>query len=174
LNWSKDGQWFIATVHAGMGFSHSILAIEANGDKLFDLNLKGCRPNISPDGNKVCWGHGDYCAGVADLDLSATIPTATNIVDMVESKDPIETYHVTWSPDMKYLTFSKGPRFKTRSLRGLLPEFPGVEAPGWNICVADAKKKNRWVALTRDGRSCKQPSWVVVATVRKLESRKEQ
>ena len=54
-----------------------------------------------------------------------------------------------------------------------VPEFPGVEAPGWNVCVADATKKNRWVALTKDGRSCKQPCWVVVATVRKQEGRKD-
>ena len=67
---------------------------------------------------------------------------------MVESKDPVETYHVTWSPDMKYLTFTRGPRFTGKSLKGLLPEFPGVEAPGWNVCVADANKKNRWVAIT--------------------------
>jgi dipeptidyl aminopeptidase/acylaminoacyl peptidase len=165
LNWSPDGNWFVATVHGGMGFRHNILAIEANGDKAFDLKLSGCRPNISPDGKKVCWGHGDYCAGVADLDLSAPTPRATGIVDVTESKSPVETYHVTWSPDMKYLTFSRGPRLKGKNLRGLLAEFPGVEAPGWNICVADAKKKDRWVPITTDGMSCKQPSWVVVAAV---------
>ena len=63
---------------------------------------------------------------------------------------------------MKYLTFTRGPKFKGKNLKGLLPEFPGVEAPGWNVCVADAKQKNRWVAITSDGKSCKQPSWVVV------------
>ena len=66
---------------------------------------------------------------------------------MVESKNPIETYHITWSPDMKYLTFTRGPKFKGKNLKGLLPEFPGVEAPGWNVCVADATQKNRWVAI---------------------------
>ncbi len=139
-----------------------ILAIEANGDKVVDLKLDGCRPNISPDGKKVCWGHGDYCAGVADLDLSGATPKATNIHDVVESKNPIETYHITWSPDMKYLTFTRGPKFKGKNLKGLLPEFPGVEAPGWNVCVADATQKDRWVAITSDGKSCKQPSWVMV------------
>jgi Tol biopolymer transport system component len=162
LNCSPDGKWFVATVHGGMGFSHSILAIEAGGDKVIDLKLEGCRPNISPDGKKVCWGHGDYCAGVADLDFSGSTPKAINIHDVVESKSPIETYHITWSPDMKYLTFTRGPKSQGRNLRGLLPEFPGVEAPGWNVCVADAKEKNRWVALTHDGKSCKQPSWIVV------------
>jgi hypothetical protein len=162
LNCSPDGRWFVATVHGGMGFSHTILAIEADGPGVVDLKLKGCRPNISPDGKKVCWGHGDYCAGVADLDLSSATPAATNIVDMVESTNPVETYHVTWSPDMKYLTFTRGPKFKGKNLKGLLPEFPGVEAPGWNVCVADATQKNRWVAITADGKSCKQPSWVKV------------
>jgi Tol biopolymer transport system component len=173
LNWSPDGKWFVATVHGGLGFRHNILAIEADGNRYYDLKLSGCRPNISPDGKKVCWGHGDYCAGVADLDFSGPVPKAVNIVDVVESKDPIETYHVTWSPDMKYLTFTKGPRFKGKSLRGLLPEFPGVEAPGWNVCVADAKRKNRWIAITTDGRSNKQPSWVVVPAVRRQEASKE-
>lgn len=163
LNWAPDGKWFVATVHAGMGFRHNILAIEANGDGVHDLKLSGCRPNVSPDGKKICWGHGDYCAGVADLDLAAATPEAKNVINVVESKNPIETYHVTWSPDMKYLTFTRGPKFALKSLRGLLPEFPGVDAPGWNVCVADAKKRNHWVAITTDGKSCKQPCWVVVA-----------
>src|SRR5262245_2480856 len=106
LNWSPDGHWFVATVHGGMGFSHTILAIEAEGERVVDLKLEGCRPNISPDGTKVCWGHGDFCAGVADLELSGPTPKATDVHDVVESKDPIETYHITWSPDMKYITFT--------------------------------------------------------------------
>lgn len=162
LNWSPDAKWFVATVHGGMGFKHTILAFEAEGDKVYDLKLKGCRPNISPDGKKVCWGHGDYCAGVADLDFSSAGPQALNIHNVVESKDPVETYHITWSPDMKYITFTRGPKFKGKSIRGVLPEFPGVEAPGWNVCVADANQKDRWVALTSDGKSCKQPSWVKI------------
>jgi Tol biopolymer transport system component len=162
LNWSPDGNWFVATVHAGMGFNHSILAIEAQGNKVFDLKLDGCRPNISPDGKKICWGHGDYCAGTADLHLLGAIPTATNIQDVVESKKPVETYHVTWSPDMKYITFTRGPKTSRKSLRGLVNELPGVVAPGWNVCVADAQKRDRWVEITTDGKSCKQPSWIVV------------
>jgi hypothetical protein len=162
LNWSPDGNWFVSTVHGGMGFDHNILAVEAEGNRVVDLKLSGCRPNISPDGKKVCWGNGDFCAGVADLDLKSPTPKATGIHNVVESKDPIETYHITWSPDMKYITFTRGPKFEGKNLKGLLPEFPGVEAPGWNVCVADATQKNRWVALTSDGKSCKQPSWLVV------------
>ena len=36
----------------------------------------------------------------------------------------------------------------------------GVEAPGWNVCVADATAKNRWVALTLDGKSNKEAEWL--------------
>jgi Tol biopolymer transport system component len=165
LNWSPDGKWFIATVHGGMGFEHGIIAFEADGDKVFDLKLEGCRPNIRPDGKKLTWGHGDFCAGIADLDLS-TSPKATHIHNAVENKDPIETYHVTWSPDGKYLTYTRGPKANERNLKGLLPEFPGVEAAGWNVCVADAAQRNRWVMLTTDGKSCKQPSWVYVPVKR--------
>ncbi len=111
---------------------------------------------------RFCWGHGDYCAGTADLHLSGPIPTASNIHDVVESKQPVETYHVTWSPDMKYITFTRGPKTSHKNLRGLVNELPGVEAVGWNVCAADVQKRDRWVEITTDGKSCKQPSWIVV------------
>ena len=50
---SADGRWYVATVHAGMGESHAILAIEAKGKKVFNLQIPGCRPDISPDGNAM-------------------------------------------------------------------------------------------------------------------------
>jgi hypothetical protein len=80
---------------------------------------------------------------VAELDFAGLEPMATNIVNIVESADPVETYHITWSPDMKYITFTKGPKFGLKSLKGLLPEFPGVDAPGWNVCVAVWRKRFR-------------------------------
>jgi Tol biopolymer transport system component len=162
LNLCPDSKWYVSTVHGGMGFKHGIIAIEAEGPGVFDLKLSGCRPDVSPDGKMVIWGHGDYAVGLAELDFSGATPTAKFIRDIVQSKDPMETYHADWSPDMKYISFTYGPKTKVHSLKGLLPEFPGVDAPGWNTCVADASKVNRWVAITLDGKSCKEGDWVYV------------
>ena len=162
LNWTPDGKWFVATVHGGMGFKHGILAIEADGEGVYDLKLSGCRPDVSPDGKRLAWGHGDYAIGVADLDFSVVPPLASNVRNIVESKDPMETYHVDWSPDGRFVAFSFGPKMKGKSLKGLLPEFPGVEAPGWNCTVADVEKKNTYVQITNDGKSWKEPDWVFV------------
>jgi hypothetical protein len=162
LNWSPDGNWFIATVHGGMGYAHANVAVEVMGGRVIDLKLDGCRPNVRPDGKKICWGHGDFCAGMADLDLDSSIPMAANIQDIVESRDPLEIYHVTWSPDGKYIAYAHGPKLQGKHINGEMAEFPGVAAPGWNVCVADTTQKNRWTPITTDGKSCKQPCWVVV------------
>jgi hypothetical protein len=162
LNYVAGNQWFVSTVHGGMGFKHGILALEAEGEGFYDLKLDGCRPDVSPDGKKIIWGHGDYKIGLAELDFTSKPPTAKFIKDIVESKDPVETYHCDWSPDMKYVSFSLGAKLKGKGLKGLLPEFPGVEAPGWNTCVADVSQVNRWAAITLDGKSNKESDWVFV------------
>jgi len=155
--WSPDGNWFVATVHAGMGFDHAHLAIEAEGMGVFNLKIPGCRPDISPDGKRLAWGAGDYVLSVADLDVSGPQPKLTNRRDIVTSEKPNMIYHIDWSPDGKYVAFSRGPVVKRL---GLSCEFVGMQADGWNICVADPTQKNRWVAITSDGNSNKEPDWV--------------
>lgn len=153
---TPDGHWFIATVHGGMGYQHAILAIEAKGTKVFDLKIPGCRPDVSPDGKRIAWGASDWTLRVGDLDFSGPQPKVVNARDVVASRKPIEVYHIDWSPDGKYVAFSRGPMKKQL---GPAPEMIGVQAPGWNVCVADATAVNRWVALTNDGKSNKEPDW---------------
>ena len=64
----------MATVHAGMGCGHAILAIPAQGDKFFNLQIPGCRPDVSPDGRKVAWGCNDFTLRAGELDFSGPEP----------------------------------------------------------------------------------------------------
>jgi Tol biopolymer transport system component len=154
-----NGKWYVATVHAGMGYSHAILAIEAQGKKVFDLKIPGCRPDLSTDGKKIAWGADDFTLCVGDLDFSGPEPKVINQRTVVKSEMPLEAYHIDLSPDGKYVALSRGPKQKKL---GPAPEMIGVEAEGWNIWVADASTKNRLVQLTTDGKSNKEPDWVPV------------
>ncbi len=159
LCWSPDGKWFVATVHAGMGHKHAILAIEADGTKVFNLGIPGCRPDISPDGTRVAWGPSDWALRVGDLDFSGPKPRVVNRRDIATSAKPMKIYHVDWSPCGRYVAFARGP--STKRL-GLAPEIVGVRAEGWDIGVADADATNRWLAITADGKCNKEPDWVPV------------
>lgn len=154
------GKWLVATVHGGMGFSHSIVAIEAQGTGIVDLKIPGCRPDISADGKRIAWASSDYSLGAGELDLSGPEPKVVHIRDLVVSKEPIKVQHVDWSPDGRYVAFSYGGYNKGL---GLSPALCGVQAKGWNIGVADATTSNRWVAITTDGNSNKEPDWVPVS-----------
>ncbi len=159
--WSPDGKWFVATVHAGMGFKHAILAIEADGQKVFNLGIHGCRPDFSPDGKHIAWGVSDWVLMAADIDLSGPEPKLSHKRALVKSVKPTKIYHVDWSPDGKYVAFSRGPAKKRL---GHAPEIVSIAAEGWHLCIADAKQASRWVVIT-SGRKCdKEPDWVPVGT----------
>jgi hypothetical protein len=100
----------------------------------------------------------DLSLGMGDLDFSGPEPRVVNVRNAITSEKPIKVQHVDWSPDGKYLAFSRGP-YQNRGL-GLSPALVGLPAPGWDICVADASTTNRWVAITTDGKSNKEPDWI--------------
>lgn len=152
--WSPDGQWFVATVHGGMGHDHAILAFEAHGTGVHDLTrfgVTGCRPDWSTDGGKITWGLTDWDLCVADIDLASAEPIVTNVHPFVKCEKEYEIYHSDLSPDGRYVAFSYGPKAN---------EMVGGQAPGWNICVSDLAGK--WVQITTDGLHNKEPDWVPI------------
>lgn len=157
LCWSPCGQWILATVHGGMGYRHAILAIQADGPKVYDLGIPGCRPEVRPDGKRIAWTPSDWALRVADLDLTGPEPVVRGGRDVVTSDKPIKVYHIDWPPDGNYVAFTRGP---ARNRLGQAPEGVGIRAEGWNICVADVTKTNRWTAITADGKCNKEPDWV--------------
>ena len=152
--WSSDGNWFLATVHGGMGFKHAILAFRTDGTNIYDLTkygVTGCRAEFGPDGKRITWGLTDWDLCLANIDTTASTPVVTNVNRVTKCAKEYEVYHSDFSPDGKYITFSYGPKAN---------EMVGGKAPGWNICVSDLTGK--WVQITTDGNHNKEPDWVPI------------
>jgi len=138
---SHNGKWIAATVHAGMGYGHAILLIEAHGDKIIDLKIPGCRPCLSPDNKQIAWGSDDHELDAAPIDLESDNPSVgTWTLHIKDAHNKI--YHIDWSPDCQYVAFSRGPEGEgDLSKKGTFQaacEIVGVYAPGWNICAVSA------------------------------------
>ena len=169
---SQNGKWIVSTVHAGMGFDHAILAIEARGNKIINLNIPGCRPCLSPDGKQIAWGSGDHEIVAAPIDLDSDSPTVGHWRLRIQDKTN-ETYHVDWSPDSRFLSLSRGPASKGDPAKpGTFQaacEIVGVYAPGWNLCAVPAEREGvvdlnhspdaDFVMLTTNGFSNKESAW---------------
>ena len=156
LCWSPDEKWFTAAIQGGMGYSDAILAFEANGTKLFDLGwmgVKGCRPDLNLEGNKMVWGETDWNLKVGDINLTGPTPRVTNIIQVVECLRQSKVYHVDFSPDGQYITFSYGPFNGAQQVGG--------KARGWDICVSDMS--GNWIKITADGKHNKNPDWVPIS-----------
>ena len=169
---APNGNWIVSSVHAGMGVSHGILLIEAHGPKIINLEIPGCRPSLSPDGRQIAWGAGDYEIAAAPIDLDSEHPTVgAKRVRVQDEKNRI--IHVDWSPDSRFLCFSRGP--EGRGDPAKLGTFQaacgivGVYAAGWNLCAVSAERDgvldlNRaaegdFTMLTTNGFSNKEPAW---------------
>jgi Tol biopolymer transport system component len=171
-SFAPNGKWIVSTVHAGMGFDHAILAIEANGNKIINLKIPGCRPCVSPDGKQLAWGSGDHQLVLAPIDLESDTPSVGQWRLRIQDKTN-ETYHVDWSPDSRTVSLSRGPASKgDPSKSGTFQsacEIVGVYAAGWNLCAVSAEREGvidlngaseaEFTMLTTNGFSNKESAW---------------
>lgn len=170
---APNGKWIVATVHAGMGVAHGTVLLEANGPKIIRLGIPGCRPCISPNNKSLAWGSGDHEISVADIDFDSDEPRIAK--PRMQIRDAVaEIYHVDWSPDGRYLSFSRGhaskgdPTKKGTFLAAC--EIIGVFAPGWDIFVVASDHSGvldlktapeaEVVQVTRNGSSNKESEWL--------------
>ncbi|MCJ7581725.1 MAG: hypothetical protein MUP98_14480 [Candidatus Aminicenantes bacterium] len=152
LCWSPDGNWFTATSRAHSRGGSNI-AFAADDTTEMPLSIRGCRPDISPDGSQVAWGRSDHVLTIGRLDLSSSLNNVTDQTPVIACQDDYKVYHVDWSPDGNYLTFSYGPNSGDQAV--------GRKAAGWNICVYDFNT-GIWVQITSDGSHNKEPDWVPI------------
>ena len=165
-NWSPDSKWIVSTVHAGMGYGHGILAIDVNGEGVYDLGLHGCRPCLSDDGSQVTWSSNDHTIGLADIDFSQSIPKATDIRAIAKHKE-LHLYHPDFSPDGRYVTFSSGPggrvAAKGPGTHTEVAEMVGVCGP-WDIFLVRSDGQGDPIQLTHDASlSSKESDWLPAA-----------
>jgi TolB protein len=151
LTWSSDGDWLIATSRGG-GRGNVLIAADRPG--IHRLAIRGCRPDLSPDGRHISWGRTDQELWIGSFDPDA--PEDVNVTDQkavvtVTRRDKV--YHVDWSPDGRYLAFSYGPSRGGQAV--------GELAAGWNIAVLEIAT-GKWVQVTTDGSHNKEPDWVPV------------
>lgn len=162
-SWSADGRWIVSTVHAGMGFSHSIIAIEINGTGVYDLKVSGCRPCLSADGTKLTWSSDDHTVNVADIDLSGDVPKVSNI-RVLHREKVLHLYHPDFSPDGGYITYSVGPGGRIQAngpgTHTEVAEMVGVRGP-WNLWLKRASGEGPALQLTTDDTmSNKESEWL--------------
>jgi Tol biopolymer transport system component len=163
--WSGDGKWIVSTVHAGMGYSHGIIAVEVDGDRVVKLRIDGCRPNLSPDSTKITWSMDDRTVCVADINFSSTEPEVTNRRNL-DRRPKLHLYHPDFSPEGKYVVYSVGPGGRMPAngpgTHTDLAEMVGVRG-NWNLYLKQVDGDSPGVLLTTGKAGTnKEPEWLPV------------
>jgi dipeptidyl aminopeptidase/acylaminoacyl peptidase len=170
---SPDGKWIASTVHAGMGFNHADILIEADGSRVIDLKVHGCRPCFSPDGKHLAWGASDHKIEIAEINWSGRLPALDReSCAIIDDKNKI--YHVDWAPDGKTVAISRGPAGKgdpgKPGTHQAASEVVGVYAADWNLLTVNvedggtidlnAQPDGKWKQITHNGQSYKEADWI--------------
>jgi len=148
LTWSPDGDWFVATSRGG---GRGNILFETTDEGVRSLSISGCRPDISPDGNRIAWGRTDQELRIGTFNPSSGGDNVVDQAPVVAVDRDDKVYHVDWSPDGNYLAFSYGPSRGGQAV--------GQRAAGWNISVLEIAT-GKWVQITTDGNHNKEPDWV--------------
>jgi len=172
LSWSANGKWVVATVHGGMGYGHAILAIEMDGQKVFDLKISGCRPCLSPDGSQITWSRNDHTICAAHVELTASGAKVSS-VRVVDQDEVLHLYHPDFSPDGKYITYSVGPGGRVKAdgpgTHTQVAEMVGVRGK-WDLFLKTADGAGPRVQLTFDkSLSNKESDWLFAAAAKETD-----
>ena len=108
----------------------------------------------------------------APIDLDAETPSVGPWTVRIRDAHN-DIYHIDWSPDSRFVAFSRGPESQGDLSKAGSFQRPaacvGVYAKDWNICVAAADRPGNldlatagpadFLQLTTNGASNKEPAW---------------
>jgi Tol biopolymer transport system component len=152
LCWSPDGDWFVVGNGRG-GLKGRENAFKVDDRTMMRLSIRGCTPDISPDGKSLAWNASDWSINIGALDFDSPQRSVIGHKIVIACDRDHWVYHADWSPDNRYLAFSYSPYEGGDS--------QSRPAPGSNICICDLST-GKWVQVTADGKHNKEPDWVPV------------
>ena len=121
---------------------------------------------FSEDGTQIAWSPGDHAINVARIDFSQPVPKVTGMRAVAKHKE-LHLYHPDFSPDGRYVTFSRGPGGRVAAdgpgTHTEVAEMVGVRGP-WNIFLVRSDGQGGPIQLTHDASlSSKESDWLPAA-----------